>query len=200
MTSVLILIINFIWSEKKSLKLATKQLKMNLRQFWRKKNATRKRKPIPIKKKKVCCLHWRLHADKNPGEIHSPQTTTPTNTPFKATVIIGTNLWEREIARVSWESERVNVLLLLTWERVQVRSVNPSQKNYLETCSHFKSLRVRVCVCVSVCVEKVWVGILALTQRVCWICECCQRCCFAYVRNRVSLWLQQDCSNDQARQ
>ena len=73
---------------------------------------------------------------------------------------------EKEIARVSWESERVNVLLLLTWERVQVRSVNPSQKNYLETCSHFKSLCVCVCVsvclcvCVCVCVcEKVWVGI-----------------------------------------
>jgi hypothetical protein len=86
----------------------------------------------------------------------------------------------------------VNVLLLLTWERVQVRSVNPSQKNYLETCSHFKSLCV--CVCVRVCWESVG-GYLALTQRV-----CCQRCCFAYVRNRVSLWLQQDCSNDQARQ
>jgi hypothetical protein len=78
------------------LKLALKQLKRNLRQFSSTNNATRKRKPISIKKKKVFWLHCRLHADKNPGEIHSPSTTTPSNTPSKATVIIGTNLCERE--------------------------------------------------------------------------------------------------------
>jgi hypothetical protein len=86
--------------------LAVKQLKRNLRQFSSTNNATRKRKPILIKKKKVFWLHCRLHADKNPGEIHSPSTTTPSNTPSKATVIIGTNLKkrrkkEKEIARVS---------------------------------------------------------------------------------------------------
>jgi len=54
--------------------------------------------------------------------------------------------------------------LALTWTKVQVRSVNPSQKNYLETCSHFSSSKY---VCVRVCILRKCGWVIWLWLSVC---------------------------------